>query len=111
MKNALAMVSRMIFCLFLLTTATAVAQRGTLAGLAGVPVEGHEIVASFQYQGTKELDHRTFAEPVDIVHRRGWFGRGDRFEIETNAGTRGTKARFVIDATTGDILSEGYIPR
>lgn len=57
MKNALAMVSWMIFCLFLPTTATAFAQRGTLAGVAGVPVEGHEIVASFQYQVTKELDY------------------------------------------------------
>jgi hypothetical protein len=52
-----------------------------------------------------------FAEPVDVVHRRGWFGQPDRFEIETNAGKRGTKARFVIDAATGEILSEGYIPR
>ncbi len=58
-----------------------------------------------------EANGWAFAEPVDIVHRRGWFGRGDRFEIETNAGKRGTKARFVIDATTGDILSEGYVPR
>ncbi len=52
-----------------------------------------------------------FAEPVAVTHRRGWFGKGDRFEIETNAGKHGTKARFVIDATTGEILSEGYIPR
>jgi len=52
-----------------------------------------------------------FAEPLAVVHRRGWFGRPDRFEIETNAGKRGTKARFVIDATTGKIISEGYIPR
>jgi len=52
-----------------------------------------------------------FAEPVDVVHRRGWFGRPGRFEIETNAGKRGTKARFVVDAATGQIVSEGYIPR
>jgi hypothetical protein len=52
-----------------------------------------------------------FAEPVDVVHRRGWLGQPDRFEIETNAGKRGTKARFVIDAVTGMIVSEGYIPR
>jgi len=52
-----------------------------------------------------------FAEPLDVVHRRGWRGHTDCFEIETNSGKRGTKARFVIDAETGAILSEGYIPR
>ena len=52
-----------------------------------------------------------FAEPVAVVQRRGWFGGVKRFEIETNAGRRGTKARFTIDAATGRILSEGYIPR
>jgi uncharacterized membrane protein YkoI len=52
-----------------------------------------------------------FAEPAAVVHRRGWFGQSDRFEIETNAGKLGTKARFVIDADSGEILSQGYIPR
>jgi hypothetical protein len=52
-----------------------------------------------------------FGEPLEILHRRGWLGQSDRFEIETNAGHRGTKARFVIDAATGAILSEGYVPR
>jgi hypothetical protein len=52
-----------------------------------------------------------FSEPVEVVHRRGWPGQADRFEIETNAGKLGTKARFVIDAQTGAILSEGYIRR
>jgi hypothetical protein len=53
-----------------------------------------------------------FAEPLDIVQRRPWFGGGEgRFEITTNAGKRGTKARFVIDAASGEILREGYIPR
>ena len=52
-----------------------------------------------------------FAEPIEVVHRRGWFGQADRFEIKTNAGKLGTKARFVIDAATGEIISEGYIPR
>jgi hypothetical protein len=37
MKNALAVVSGMIFCLLLPPTAPAVAQRGTLAGVAGLP--------------------------------------------------------------------------
>lgn len=52
-----------------------------------------------------------FGEPLLVVHRRGWFGQHDRFEIETNAGMLGTKARFTVDAVTGEILSEGYIPR
>jgi hypothetical protein len=52
-----------------------------------------------------------FAEPLEIVHRRGWFGGADRFEIETNAGKLGTKAKFVIDASSGEVVSEGYIPR
>ena len=52
-----------------------------------------------------------FSEPVEVVERSGWFGGIDRFEIETNLGKRGTKTHFVIDAKTGKIISEGYIPR
>jgi len=52
-----------------------------------------------------------FAEPVAVVHRRGWRGQADRFEIETNTGKRSTKARFTVDAATGQIVSEGYIAR
>ena len=52
-----------------------------------------------------------FAEPLGVVERRGWRGNLLRFEIETNAGVRGTKARFTVDAKSGDIASEGYIPR
>ena len=32
-----------------------------------------------------------FAEPLEVLHRRGWFGQSDRFEIETNAGTAGPR--------------------
>jgi hypothetical protein len=52
-----------------------------------------------------------FAEPLNVAYMRGWFGQAARFDIETNAGQRGTKARFVIDAKTGNIFLEGYIPR
>jgi len=52
-----------------------------------------------------------FAEPLSVIIRRGWLGGVTRFEIETNAGKLGTKARFVIDAKTGAIISEGYLPR
>jgi len=52
-----------------------------------------------------------FTEPVQVVHRRGWFGQSDRFEIETNPGQPGTKSRFTTDAKTGEVISEGYLPR
>lgn len=53
-----------------------------------------------------------FAEPIAVVAREAWFSKRIlRYEIETNAGMLGTKARFVIDGETGAILSEGYIPR
>jgi hypothetical protein len=52
-----------------------------------------------------------FPEPFEILPRRGWLGQHDRFDIETNSGNRGTKARFTVDAVTGELLSEGYIPR
>lgn len=52
-----------------------------------------------------------FAEPIQVVERRGWTGASKRFEIETNAGRRGTKARFTVDAASGEIVSEGYLPR
>lgn len=52
-----------------------------------------------------------FAEPVDVVERGGARGAAKLFEIETNVGNLGTKARFVVNAATGEILSEGYIPR
>jgi hypothetical protein len=52
-----------------------------------------------------------FGEPFSVLLRRGWRAKNNRYEIETNAGRLGTKARFVIEASTGHILEEGYIPR
>jgi hypothetical protein len=52
-----------------------------------------------------------FGEPLGVSVRHGWRGELLRFEIETNPGMRGTKTRFTIDAKTGEIISEGYIPR
>jgi len=63
-----------------------------------------------------------FIEPLKVFLRRKWrLGTPSRFEIWTNAsclarffefwknaGSRGTRARFVIDAKTGEILFEGY---
>jgi hypothetical protein len=36
-----------------------------------------------------------FGGQLQVLHRRGWFGQHDRFEIETNAGMLGTKARLL----------------
>ena len=52
-----------------------------------------------------------FVEPVDLVERRSWAGAVIRYEIATNAGKLGAKARFVVDAASGQILSEGYVKR
>jgi hypothetical protein len=53
-----------------------------------------------------------FTEPVEVISRRRWLsGSVFRFDIETNAGNLGTKARFAIDAATGEVISEGYISR
>lgn len=58
-----------------------------------------------------ETNGWSFAEPVRCTFRRGWFGGRDRFEIETNAGRRGTKARFTVDVESGAIVDQGYLPR
>lgn len=52
-----------------------------------------------------------FADPLAVVERRGWLGKVGRFAIETNACKRGTKVRFVIDAETGEVVSEGHLTR
>ena len=52
-----------------------------------------------------------FAEPLNLVTRRSWKGATVRYEIETNVGQKGTKARFVIDASTGAVIDSGYLAR
>jgi len=52
-----------------------------------------------------------FVEPIDVVSRRNWSGETVKYEIESLYGQLGTKCLFTIDAITGEILSEGYIPR
>jgi outer membrane protein assembly factor BamA len=64
----------------LLAVSTLLGQRdGHLSGINGVPVEGHDIVASIQFVGTKELDssrsHRRFKERLranGAELRLGW---------------------------------------
>jgi hypothetical protein len=52
-----------------------------------------------------------FSDSLGVTVRQGRRGEILRFEIETDPGMRGTKSRFTIDAKTGEIISEGYIPR
>jgi hypothetical protein len=50
-------------------------------------------------------------EPLSVQARRGWNGKIRSYNVDSNPAKRGTKMRFTIDAETGDILSEGYLPR
>lgn len=52
-----------------------------------------------------------FIEPVVVNIRKTWGGKITKYEIESNAEVLGSKARFIIDAATGEIISEGYISR
>jgi hypothetical protein len=52
-----------------------------------------------------------FSEPFECVLRRSWFGKATRWEIRSNAGSRGTIARFVISAVDGSVLRKGYVAR
>lgn len=62
-------------------------------------------------RASAEAKNWSWGEPVSCELRPGWFGSNGRYEIWTNAGMLGTKARFMIDAETGAVLQEGYIPR
>lgn len=71
-----------------------------------------ERAAAIEIARKRALDKGwAFAEPLEVLTCRGLFGGVTRFDIETNADKRGTKARFVVDAKTGEIISEGYISR
>ena len=52
-----------------------------------------------------------FVWPVNVSIHRSWSGKPRRFEIMTNADGLGAKAHFVIDAKTGKILYQWYVPR
>jgi hypothetical protein len=58
-----------------------------------------------------EKEGWSFVEPAAATLRRAWSGDGGRWEIHTNACVRGTRARFIIDASDGRIIEQGYIPR
>jgi len=58
-----------------------------------------------------EKEGWSFVEPVAATLRRAWSGDGGRWEIHSNASVRGTRARFIVDASDGRIIEKGYIPR
>jgi uncharacterized membrane protein YkoI len=50
-------------------------------------------------------------EPLLIIERKRWFGGLSRYEINSDPSMRGSRAHFVIDATSGEIISKGYVSR
>jgi len=81
-------------------------------GYAQLRVNGLAAGLGAEIAGARAADNGwAFSEPFAVRIRRGWLGQSESYEIETNADKRGTKARFIIDALTGEALSEGYIPR
>lgn len=43
--------------------------------------------------------------------REGWPRRLRKYEVATDPALRGTRARFTIDAETGEIIEEGFMRR
>jgi hypothetical protein len=52
-----------------------------------------------------------WVEPAQGILHRAWFGSGGKWEVFSNMKGLGAKARVVIDARTGAVLEQGYIPR
>ena len=53
-----------------------------------------------------------FAAPIQCTLRRSWLqNRPTRWEVRSSSGSKGSVSRFVVDAETGCILEQGYVPR
>jgi hypothetical protein len=53
----------------------------------------------------------SFDDRLEVIEHYGWFSRAPtHFVIHSNYGYYGANAHFTIDAKTGKILDEGYIP-
>jgi len=52
-----------------------------------------------------------WVEPAEAIWHPAWFGNGGKWEVYSNAKGLGAKARVVIDAQTGEVLEQGYVPR
>lgn len=73
-------------------------------------IEADEAVAIARERA--EANGWRWSEPISCELRRGGFGNhGARYEIWTNAESRGTKARFTIDAELGAVIDQGYVAR
>jgi len=98
---------------------TSVDERGTQAHFT-IDAKRGKIVSEWAFIGRDqaieiarkraEENGWIFDEPLDVIVRHDWSGPVRHFEIKTHAGYLGTKARFTIDAKTGKIIHEGYIP-
>lgn len=53
----------------------------------------------------------SFSEPAECRLRRNWLGKPQSWDIRTNAGKKGTVAKFTIDATDGQVIEKGYVAR
>ncbi len=79
-------------------------------------MEDHEVMidksaAIALARAAAEKEGWSFVEPVAATLPRAWSGEGGRWEIHSNAAVRGTRARFIVDASDGRIIEKGYIPR
>ena len=45
-----------------------------------------------------------WAEPIEVIFRRSWFGKPLRYEFLSNILTFGPKVKVYIHANTGEIL-------
>lgn len=52
-----------------------------------------------------------WVEPTKVIFRKSWRGKPLRYEVYSNAHGLGTKVRVFVDANSGEILEQGYLPR
>jgi hypothetical protein len=50
-----------------------------------------------------------FLEPVSIVYRRRWFGRGGTWTIHTHINTMSAQVGITIDDATGEVLEKRFV--
>lgn len=49
--------------------------------------------------------------PAQAIWRPAWFGKGGKWEVLSNTLGKGAKVRIVLDAQSGAVLEQGYLPR
>ena len=53
----------------------------------------------------------TWLEPSTATRARAWFLGRARWTVVSNAESRGSSARVVVDDATGAVLAAGFLPR